>query len=181
VRSAATLAAALLFLGLSAADGLALAAADDPIRRRDTTLPIEITADQLDVEQKAGRATFRGSVNAVQGDMVLRAAVLEVFYRSTDEPAAAALGAISRIEAEGDVFLSTPEETAEGDSGTYDVDKRTVTLAGKVVLTRGANVLRGARLVMDLDSGKSTLFSSGTGGSGRVRGLFVPDKKPERK
>ena len=49
----------------------------------------------------------------------------------------------------------------------------TVTLSGNVVLTQGPNVLRGERLIVDLNSGVSRI-EAGKGGSGRVQGLFVP-------
>ncbi len=39
----------------------------------DTSLPIEITADSLEVENERQVATFRGNVDAVQGEMNLRA------------------------------------------------------------------------------------------------------------
>ncbi len=42
--------------------------------------PIEITADRLVVNQQQQVATFSGNVDAVQGDMSLRADELKVFY-----------------------------------------------------------------------------------------------------
>ncbi|MFW5833104.1 MAG: LptA/OstA family protein, partial [Pseudomonadota bacterium] len=46
--------------------------------------PIEIEADVLEVRQNQGIATFRGNVDAVQGDMTLTSDVLDVFYTSAD-------------------------------------------------------------------------------------------------
>ena len=54
-------------------------------------------------------------------------------------------------------------------------------MLGNVTLTRDESVVHGARLVMDLDSGRSTLDGSAVGGTssgGRVTGRFtVPQKK----
>ncbi len=141
----------------------------------DSSQPIEITADTLEVQQTEKIAIFRGDVDAIQGDMLLRADVLIVHYRETnDNPDD--LG-ISRIDAEGNVFVSSPDETAQGSRGIYDVDNAVINLAGDVVLTQGDNVIQGDELVMDLESGKSQVISSGTTGGDRVRGLFVPQQK----
>lgn len=151
-------------------------------KARNTDQPIEISADSLEVQQDKQLAIFTGNVDATQGNIRLRADSLRVHYRQ-NEPAAQrpaqrpgpqqqadASGAISRIDATGKVFVSSPEETAQGDRGIYDVDKRVITLEGNVVLTRGKNVLRGQKATMNLDSGRSVMEG------GRVRGLFVPEK-----
>jgi lipopolysaccharide export system protein LptA len=56
-----------------------------------------------------------------------------------------------------------------------------VTLTGSVLLTRGENVIRGERLVMNLDTGVSRVESSKVplpgGKPKRVKGIFVPQKK----
>lgn len=141
--------------------------------RTDSSAPIEIVADTLEVKQKEQLAIFRGNVDALQDDMRLRADTLIVHYRENkenpDQPG------ISKIEAEGNVFVSSPKETAEGARGIYDVDRSRIDLVGGVVLTQGENVVRGERLEMNLATGESKVASSD--GGGRVRGLFVPDKK----
>lgn len=176
-------------------------------RQHSSDQPIEISADSLEVQQDQQIATFHGNVEAVQGDIHLRADQLKVYYRNKSSTAAgaaratakpgqksekpappgkatAAAGAagansISRIDAVGKVFISSPEETAQGDTGVYDLDKRTIVLEGKsVVLTRGPNVLRGQRAVMNLDTGRSVME---TAPGGRVKGLFVPQKKETTK
>jgi lipopolysaccharide export system protein LptA len=124
-------------------------------------------------------ATFRGNVDAVQGDMVLSADELRVHYRDGDDAPEPA-GAIRRIEAEGNVFLSSPRETAQGATGVYDVATNHVTIEGAVVLTQDDNVIRGQRLEVDLVSGRSQMFAAVPSTEGgavpqRVRALFTPD------
>jgi len=46
-----------------------------------------------------------------------------------------------------------------------------VTLVGNVVVTRGANVLRGQRLVVDLTSGVSKMDG------GRIDGIFQSERR----
>jgi len=156
----------------------------------DSNQPIEISADSLEVAQEEQIATFAGNVDAVQGDLVLSADRLKVYYEGKSSSIGLAAGsgsAIRQIDAEGNVILSSPEETAEGDHGTYDVSGKLVTLKGEVVLTRGANVIRGDHLEMDLVSGKSRIVGAEATvaddapnpSSGRVKALFTPQSKDE--
>ena len=164
-------------------------------RSQNNDQPIEITADKLEVQQDKQVATFSGRVEVIQGDTRLKAERLLVHYRQNNSqpapnsrpPSQRPGGAgspggadiaqgISRIEAFGNVFVSSPTETGQGDTGVYDVDKKTITLEGReVVLTRGQNVLKGNRMVMNMDTGQSTLqVAPGE----RVRGIFVPEQRP---
>lgn len=145
--------------------------------RHDSSLPIEIAADTLEVQQEQNLATFSGNVQAKQGEIRLRANILKVHYRP-QQGDAAVQGAISRIDATGKVFFSSPGQTAQGDSSVYDVDKGLITMNGNVVLTRDKNVIRGNRLVLNLTTGKSKVEGGTSASGGRVRGLFVPNKKP---
>jgi len=144
-------------------------------------LPIEITADALEVEPRDQIATFSGNVDAVQGDLVLSADRLLVHYQGSEGDAADAPGgSIRLIEAFGNVFLSSPEETAQGDAGVYDVTRGRVTLEGSVVLTRDDNVIRGERLEYDVASGRSRIEAAVPAVAGgtppeRVRAIFMPE------
>lgn len=140
-----------------------------------TDQPIEITADTLEVRQSDNLAIFRGQVDAVQGDMLLRADVLVVHYRE-ERTSDDQLG-VSRIDVEGNVFVSSPEETAQGERGVYDVDNALINLQGEVVLTQGDNIVKGDALEMNLETGESRVISDAGASPERVRGLFVPQKK----
>jgi lipopolysaccharide export system protein LptA len=162
-------------------------------------LPVEIHSDALDVFQNENKAIFKGNVIAKQGDKTMRSAVMTVFYRDTGakpapvdsvEGVKAAASApvtqgegIYRIEAEGSVVFTTPEETAIGERAIYDVDADTIDLTGgNVTLTRGQNVLKGNRVIHNMTSNRSILTAgNGPGGKpARVHGLFVPEsKKPK--
>lgn len=173
--------AALLVAALAAVLAAPTAVAQTqprPALKHNADQPIQIDADRLDVEQNSQLATFSGNVDARQGDIRLRASQLKVWYRSGGAPKGAAAdvgGSIVRIDALGQVLVTSPQETARGDVGIYDVASREITLTGEVVLTRGENVIRGQKLVMDMDTGVSRM--QGGAGGGRVRGLFTPPKK----
>ena len=150
-----------------------------------TDTPIEITANALEVLQQEEKAMFKGEVVATQGKLQLTSDVMIVHYRSADKKGDAQ--AVSKIEVDGNVFLSTPDESARSHHGTYNVDGNMITLKGDVVLTRGENVVKGAVLEYDLTTGRSQIVgdkggvaastSEDGGSTGRVRGLFVPEKK----
>lgn len=153
----------------------------------DNKAPIEITANNLTVRQKDNLAIFQGDVDAVQGDTSLKADELRVSYSEQDEQQPAAAGAgnqnVRRIEAEGNVLLARPGETASGERGVYDVPAGKVTLIGNVVLTSKDNVIRGARLDYDLNTGVASLAPAATGDAGRsqrVRALFQSQPKRDR-
>ena len=162
-------AAALVVLALAHPLGVLAQTRPAPANNR---LPVEITADALEVQQDKRIAVFAGNVAAVQGDYLLRADRLTVNYAATGGD-----NSISKIDAAGRVFFSTPAETAQGDAGTYDVDAGIITLTGAVVLTQGENVVRGNSLVLNLLTGQSRM-DGGAATGGRVRGLFLPNGGP---
>lgn len=165
--------------------------------KHDRHAPIDVTSDTLEVFQQENRAVFTGHVVAIQGEIRLKSDVMTVFYRNKgnpDEPkikdkSAKATPAtpddssIKKIDAKGNVFLSTPQETASGETGTYEPDDHMIHLNNHVVLTRAKNVLKGDHLVYNLDSGQSELTSDGQPvknaqtpdvKKGRIHALFVP-------
>lgn len=173
----------LLFLALAALAAAPAASqgglGTSALARHDTKAPIDIDAARIEVRDRDNQAIFSGNVVVRQGNMTLQAGQLRVFYQRAQGDNLAIL----RIDAEGGVTLVSPSERARGSYGVYDVEDRQLTMIGNVVLTRGDSVLRGQRLGIDLESGRSTLdgASSGgaTGNSGtRVTGRFVV---PERR
>lgn len=162
-------------------------------KKRDNHTPIEVTADTLEVSQEESKATFSGHVVAIQGDLRLTADKMLVYYAKRDAKSEKSSkkskeeNAIKKIEADGNVFLATPEETASGANGTYDVDEQEIHLNNHVVLTRGKNVLEGESLVYNFATGKSKMVSQASNaapaeraGKTRVRALFVPEKAGDK-
>ena len=177
VRRRPTAAALRVAPGLSFAALLGASAAAQVgggLGTHDTSLPIEIIADRLTVEQAESRAIFLGNVLAEQGEMLLRADRLIVYYALGNDDEAPEQ-AIRRIEVEGNVTIASAEETAVGDVGFYDVTGAMIELAGNVVLTRDANVIRGDLLEIDVERQLATMTSAPDRPPGeRVRALFRP-------
>jgi len=130
----------------------------------DASLPLEITADNLELDQAAGTAIFTGTVKAGQGTLRMAADRMEVYY---SDSSGSGTGAIERMQADGNVTLSNGTEAAESAAATYDVASGIIEMEGDVLLTQGANALSSERLRIDLNSGQGAL-------EGRVRTIFVP-------
>lgn len=139
-----------------------------------------ITArDQIEWHDQQQIGVARGNAIAVRGDRRVRGDIL------TARVVKDAKGAshVSRIDAHGNVIVSSPGQIGRGDEGVYNLDTGIATLSGHVRLTRGDNVLRGRYAVVDMKTNVSRLLSEPPGtkvaGASRVQGLIVP-RKPAR-
>lgn len=133
--------------------------------RHDPTLPVEVTADRLSIDQSDGTAVFSGNVVVGQGEMRLSAAEVRVRYAT--EGAGDATGRIQELIATGGVTLVSGAEAAEAREAVYTVATGVIVLTGDVVLTQGRNALSGDRLTVNLIEGTGVI-------EGRVRTIFQP-------
>lgn len=141
--------------------------------------PVDYAADSIVLQDKQNRVVLAGNVDITQGDLKLRAARTTVAY--TDNGGVK----IQRIDATGGVTVTRGTQTARGDVGVYDFNRRVITLAGNVSLRRGTDTLNGGRMVIDLNTGLASVDGRGggaatgttTGSGGRVSGTFSVPKK----
>lgn len=140
-----------------------------------STDPIRIDADKLDVFDRENRAVYSGNVVAVQGDTTIRCSQLTIFFDRQPTAGAGEGGdtgdSINRIECAGPVTILSRDQVATGRNAVYDRQIGQMVITGDVALSQGQNVTRGERLVYDIDRGVANVEA---GGSQRVRGLFVP-------
>src|SRR6056297_1297026 len=115
--------------------------------RQDTSEPVEIAADRLEIDQDSGAATFSGNVVIGQGEMRLTGARVDVTY-STGEA-----GEIERLHATGGVTFLSGEEAAEAREAIYTIADGALVMTGDVLLTQGRNTIAGDRLSVDLEAG----------------------------
>ena len=147
--------------------------------------PVNIKAASLEVRDKEKVATFSGDVHVVQGDTDMRSKTLVVYYEDNSkdgkdavkaaQPGPAGTNQIRRMEALGNVVVTQKDQIATGDRGDFDMRTNTVVLSGKVVVTKGKDVLRGERLIVNLTDGVSRMEG------GRVEALFEPKSNSEQK
>ncbi len=153
---------------LTATAALAMAAGGMAIaqtRPNTSNQPIGYGADTGELTNTA--VSLRGRAEITQGQSRLRA--------NTIQGARDSSGGLTRIEAEGDVYYVTPTETIRGDRAVYTVSNATVVVTGDVILTQGQNVLTGASLSYNVDTGQARIEGGGGQGGGRVRGVFYPE------
>jgi lipopolysaccharide export system protein LptA len=148
--------------------------------------PIDITADELEVQNKACTSVWRGKAEMLQGEARLRADVLKAFFQpkagATSATGSGACGDMIRMEAEGNVYYVTSKnQRVRGDAGVYDAQNETVTLTGDVVAVQDQNVLRGSRMIFNTQTGEGRMVggASGPNAKNRPRGVFYPSKKSE--
>jgi lipopolysaccharide export system protein LptA len=147
--------------------------------------PVNIKAASLEVRDKEKIATFSGGVHVVQGDTDMRSKTLIVYYEDDSkngkdavkaaQPGPAGSNQIRRMEALGNVVVIQKDQVATGDRGDFDMRTNTVVLSGKVVVTKGKDLLRGERLVVNLTDGVSRMEG------GQVEALFEPKSKSDQK
>lgn len=128
--------------------------------KQDTTLPVEVKADSLAVNQADGSATFTGNVLVGQGAMRLSAASVRVEYGAGGT-------SIQKLHASGGVTLASAKDAAEAREAVYTIATGQVVMSGDVLLTQGASAMSGQRLVIDLKAGTGRM-------EGGVSTIFVP-------
>ena len=146
------------------------------LKGHNSDAPVDVTSERLEVQDRADRAVFSGSVRATQGELTLETPRLTVAYAGGSDNLQ-----IKRLDASGGIVVRSPSETARGDFGVYDLDRKLITLIGNVRLVRQNNQVSGARLVIDLNSGRAVIDGGPPGvnaSGGRVTGHFtVPQRR----
>ncbi len=144
--------------------------------------PIQIEADRLEVIDKKAMAIFQGNVKVVQGESVLKADKLKVFYIKGAKNKKTTQGnSIKKLEVSGTVYIRSEDNEATSDRGSFNMITEDVELAGNVVLTQGKNIMTGCQLRANLKSGIAKMISNCGGktgkNTGRVKMLFEPSSK----
>ncbi len=163
------LSAPLLLLAGPAASQNAVSA----LKGHDSNAPVDVSADRIELQDRADRALLTGNVQVRQGNLNLTAGRITVAYTRGGSTQ------IQRLDASGGVRVVSPSETASSAFGIYDLDRRLITMMGGVVLSRNGSEVRGGRLVIDLDTGRASVDGSAVGGGsgGRVTGHFTVPKR----
>ena len=155
--------------------------------RHDSSAPINFGADHIELQDKANRAILSGNVSVKQAEMTLNAARMTVAYTGQVVNGSPQ---VSRLDASGGVIVTRPDQSARGQYGVYDLNKRVVTMLGGVTLIQAGNTVNGSRLTINLDTGRAVIDGSGvrgsapgaggtTTGGGRVTGTFSVPKRTQ--
>ena len=133
---------------------------DAQTRPNSSDQPISFGADAG--EYVGNTVTLRGRAELIQGENRLRADTVSGLNQTGE----------SRIEASGNVYFVTPEQTIRGDRAVYTTADDMIVVTGDVILTQGQNVLTGSRLTYNVRTQSARIEA---GGQGRIRGVFYPE------
>ena len=130
----------------------------------------EITA-KLSIEffEAKSLAVARGDAVAIREDKRLRADVLTAYFVKGKN----GKSQVDRVDAYGNVLITTPNEIVRGHRGVYHTKTGIVELRGSVKITRGNDQLNGELAEVNLNTGVSRLLSDG---KGQVHGIFQPKR-----
>jgi lipopolysaccharide export system protein LptA len=158
------------------------AVAQSSAPKHDSTAPFDFSADQGELQDKAGRGILTGHVVIKQAEMTLTADRVVLTYTGK---VSAGSPEVSRVDATGSVVVTRPNQVAKSQYGVYDVSKHLIIMLGAVTLNQGANTVNGNRLTLNLDTNKAVVDGSGVSSAvpgaqtkgGRVSGRFLAPKR----
>jgi len=124
-------------------------------------MPIVITAEQLDSDNKAKFAEFIGNVKATQADFVITSDKLRIYYKgellnsekeskeSNDEEL------LKKIVATGNVNVTSKQFIAKAEKLEYDTASMTIVLIGEnSTVINGKNSITGSKIILYQKDGR---------------------------
>ena len=138
--------------------------------------PIHIEADRMVSLKNDNAVLFSGNVDAKQGQMVIRAAEMTVYYLSNEEKAKLPQSeerSLKKLFASGNVEIQNDGMTGTGDKMEYYEAERKMILIGNSKVWQDNNLVTGHTVVVFLDQGKSIVERGGKKGE-RVKAFFYP-------
>ncbi|WP_106478406.1 lipopolysaccharide transport periplasmic protein LptA [Phytohalomonas tamaricis] len=167
-------------LACSTAFALAFGASNAFALDSDANKPINIAADKLQIDDRAGTAIYTGQVHMEQGTMKLDADRVEITRGNA--------GGVSKVNAKGNRAyieqLPAPDDaTVKGWGNTiiYHADTRRVELIGNAELHQAQDTFTGGYVEYYLDrrqvNARSSESQSGQSQNGRVRMTLTPNSQ----
>ena len=123
---------------------------------------------------------FSGNAIAKQGNKVLKADQLNLYYKKEPEKVKVGTtetegtGNLEKIEAKGNVSLTQGERVAVGDEAIYFRDSGKVIMTGNAVLSEGKNLIRGDRVIVFLNENRGVVESNT---KKQVKAIIYPQEK----
>ncbi|MDX8395867.1 MAG: lipopolysaccharide transport periplasmic protein LptA [Mariprofundaceae bacterium] len=129
--------------------------------------PIEVDSEKLAVDHAKNRAEFMGTVHVHQDEFDLYCDRLVTFYKQN-------MGEeLERAEAYGHVRISQEKKRGAADKAIYEKGTGLVTLIGHAEVEDEGNILRGEKIVHNLETTETRVIKSNDGE--RVRLVIESD------
>ena len=146
--------------------------------KHNSKAPLEITSDEMNIDQEHGVIHFKGDVKVIQDKMTLTSKIMHAYFHKKQE---ANEPDIYKIEVEGNVHIITPKEKAKGDKGFYKVKEEYLELIGHVALQKEDTLVTGNKLTYSAKKGESSVTGgSSNSKSSRVKAIFSPKVSPNK-
>jgi len=129
--------------------------------------------DTLEYWEERAQAVARGNATAVREGRKIKADVLVSLFSKNKQ----GQSEINRVNAFGNVVITTKSEHITADKGVYNVKSAVATLTGSVKINRNGNLLNGCSATVNLKTNVSRLKSCAGTKDNRVRGLVLPSGK----
>jgi lipopolysaccharide export system protein LptA len=149
-----------------------------PLLNTSANEPIHVEAERMESNQQEESVLFTGNVEAIQGILVIRADLMTVFYRKSEEDSGSekiASKSIDKLQASGNVKIIQDDWLASGDEMEYKTEGRKVVLTGNSKIWQGNSTVTGERIVLYLDEGKSIVENQSVNSGERVKAFFYPE------
>ena len=139
----------------------AFAADSSKTERSDTkskNMPIVITAEELDSDNKAKFAEFIGNVKAIQADYVITSDKLRIYYKGellNSEKEQNDEEILKKIVATGNVNITSEQFIAKAEKLEYDTASMTIVLIGEnSTVINGKNSITGSKIILYQKDGR---------------------------
>ncbi len=153
----------------------------------DKDQPIDIVSDRLDAYNEKKLVVFSGHAVATQGDKIIKADRLFLYYKKDPHPQVpektgteniGSAGDLEKIEAKGNVTITQGERIVTGNDAVYYQDAQKIIMLGNAVMREGRNVINGDRIVVFLDEDRGVVESVE---KSRVRATIYPEDNKDKK
>ena len=129
--------------------------------------PLKVDADKMYIDKIALEGGFSGSVSINQGPLDFKADQMKfIFTNDTSMPL------ITSLYASNGVVISNQDMTATGNNASYSVSNNEIILLGNVTLENNLTILKGNKLLIDLESGAID-FMADDNQNNRVIGVLM--------
>ncbi len=129
---------------------------------------IEITATSMEWKKEESVAIAIGDAKAIQGNTVLYANKIVVFFNKEKD-----FNSIKKLDASGNVKFIRESQIATGNNAVYFVENEKIFIKGNVTLQREDSIMLGDELSIDLKTSSSKLTSKN---NEKVRAKYNTEK-----
>jgi lipopolysaccharide export system protein LptA len=127
-----------------------------------------VDADSMEVIDAEHRTIFRGNVVATRPTDKIVGDQMIVTTADVKQPDGSMKTVTNFLDAKGNVTITTKTQTITGDWAKFYIQEDKLEVGGNVQVLQGKTTVRGAKLVINLNSNHMQLSG------GRVHGSFVP-------